>query len=116
MTVLFRDIHNEIDLSRGRLEGLDYTELLYADDTALITNNVSAMNRLFGKMEEHAAYYGLHFNKTKCVSFNFNTKQCPQFVDRSKVPTTDEAVYLGSVVSKHMTYARRSARKYLRAW
>ena len=33
---------------------LTFTELLYADDTALITNNLHAMSRLIAKIEEHA--------------------------------------------------------------
>ena len=49
MTVLFRNIHEELNLSRGILDPLSYAGLLYADDTVLITNNVSAMNRFFKK-------------------------------------------------------------------
>jgi len=101
MTVMFRDIHDELDLRRGRLEGLDFSELLYADDTALITNNVNAMNRFLGKIEVHAAYYGLNFNKTKCVSFNFNTHAKPVFADRTRVSEASETQYLGSCISKH---------------
>ena len=58
MSVLFRDIHDELNLTRGRLPGLDFTELIYADDTALVTANANAMNRLVAKIEEHAEYYG----------------------------------------------------------
>lgn len=50
MTVIFRDVHDDLNLKRGTLEGLDYTELLYADDTVLITNNIHAMNRLLAKI------------------------------------------------------------------
>ena len=52
MTVMFRDLHRDLNLTRGRLNPLSYTELLYADDTVLITNNVNAMNRLLQKIEE----------------------------------------------------------------
>ena len=100
MTVLFRDVYDEVNLSRGRLEGLDFSDLLYADDSALFTNNVNAMNRLLVKIEEHALYYGLAFNKTKCVSFNFHTSRKPVFADGTKVPETPDAVYLGGLVSK----------------
>ena len=100
MTVMFRDVHAEINLERGRLQGLSFTELLYADDTALVTNNVNAMNRLLTQIENHATYYGLNFNKTKCVSFCFNTKGKPVFADHRKVPEQDEAMYLGGVISK----------------
>ena len=62
MIVLIRDVYDEVNLSRGRLKGLDFSELLYADDSGVFTNNVNAMNRLLAKIEEHAGYYGLAFN------------------------------------------------------
>ena len=74
MTVMFRDIHGDLGSTRGRLEDLGFTELLYADDTALVTKNVHAMNRLLAQIEKHAAYYGLNFNKGKCVSMAFNSE------------------------------------------
>lgn len=100
MTVMFRDIHSELNLDRGRLGGLDYTELLYADDTVLFTTNVNAMNRLLAKIEEHASYYGLNFNKSKCVAFSFHSDKAPTFADGSKVPMQDDVTYLGGVISK----------------
>ncbi len=51
MTVIFRDVHDKLNLDRGTVDGINFTELLYADDTILITNNVNAMNRLLEKVE-----------------------------------------------------------------
>ena len=65
MTILFKDVHSEINLSRGKLPGIDFTELLYADDTAIVTNNANAMNKMLASIEKQADYYGLKFNKTK---------------------------------------------------
>lgn len=59
----------------GQVEGLSFMELLYADDTALITNNVNTMNRLLAKVEKCATYHGLAFNKAKCINMNFHTNQ-----------------------------------------
>lgn len=39
LTVMFRDIHEGLNLTRGTLEHINFTELLHADDTALITSN-----------------------------------------------------------------------------
>ena len=99
MTVMFRDIHDDVNMKRGCVDPIDFTELLYADDTALITNNINAMNRLLAKIEEHAAYYGLNFNKTKCVGLPFNSNATPKFKDGSKVKHADAAPYLGSNIS-----------------
>jgi len=111
MTAMFRDVHSELNLQRGRLKGLSFTELLYADDTALVTNNANAMNRLLSKIEHHAAYYGLNFNKTKCVTFPFNTTSHPVFGDGSKVPTETETMYLGGLVSKHFDLRKEVNKK-----
>ena len=108
---MFRDVHSELNLKRGKLKGLTFTELLYADDTALVTNNANAMNRLLAKIEYHAAYYGLNFNKTKCVSFSFNTTAQPIFADGSKVPSQAETMYLGGLVSKHFDVRKEITNK-----
>ena len=100
MTVIFRDVHDNLNLDRGMLDGLSFTELLYADDTALITNNVNAMNRLLAKVEKCAKYHGLSFNKTKCVSINFHCQEKTKYADKTKVPTADETMYLGANINK----------------
>ncbi len=56
LTVMFRDIQDDLNLTRGKMEGLDFTELMYADDAALITNDANSTNRLIGKIETHAEY------------------------------------------------------------
>ena len=66
MMVMFSDFHAEINLTRGKTAGIDFAELLYADDTTVVTNNVNAMDRLLSKIEEHVSYHGLTFNKTMC--------------------------------------------------
>ena len=100
MTVMFRDVHDGMRTDRGKLDGLDFTELLYADDTAIITNNTSTMNRILEKIEDCATHFGLSFNKTKCIAMNYNSKGTTKYKDGTKVPTADETVYLGATISK----------------
>ena len=99
MTVLFDDVHEGTSFVRGRVDGLKFTELLYADDTALVTSNVNAMNRLVTKIESNAAYYGLNFNQTKCVSMSFNTNGHPSFSNGVNIPSAQDTPYLGSNIS-----------------
>jgi hypothetical protein len=102
MHTLFEEVHDEINVKRGTVEGLDYTELVYADDTALITNNVTTMNKLLAAIEKHARVFGLNFNKSKCVSMGFHSHQHPKFGNGDFVPTQDKAVYLGGLINaKH---------------
>ena len=100
MTVIFRDVHDGLNLSRGTLDGLSFTELLYADDTVLITNNVNAMNRLLRNVEKCARYHGLSFNKDKCVSMNFHCEAKTKYADGTKVPCSDAVTYLGAELTK----------------
>ena len=100
MTVLCKDVHAELNLSRGILHPLGYSELRYADDTVLITNNVNAMNRLLEKIEHHAAYYGLKFNQNKCVALTINTNARPQFANCQKVHFETSTIYLGANINK----------------
>ncbi len=100
MTVIFRDVHDGLNLTRGMVEGLSFTDLLYADDTALIINNVNAMNRLLAQIEKCAGYHGLNFNKGKCVSLNFHCKDKTIYADGTKVPCEDNVVYLGATLTR----------------
>ena len=117
MTVMFDDINRETNLESGRLQGLSFTELLYADDTALLTNNVNAMNRLLSSIEGHAHYYGLNFNKGKCVAMCYNMgTQLPKFANGTKLSTAEETKYLGATISRTHNVKRSSAQKYRHAW
>ncbi len=46
MTTMFKDVHDNLNLKEGTISELDFTEILYADDMVLFTNNVTSMNRL----------------------------------------------------------------------
>ena len=67
MTVMFRDIHRKHhrDLSDSRIEQITFNELLYADDTLLISKNTRGMNKFLHAIEEESAYYGLRLNQAK---------------------------------------------------
>jgi len=101
MTVMFRDIHDGLNLTRGTLEHINFTELLYADDTALITSNKNAMNRLIARIEKHANYFGLNFNKGKCVAMVYNAAGTPIFDDGTKLQTPENTPYLGANISRN---------------
>ena len=106
MTVIFRDVDDGLNLSSGKVQGLDFCELMYADDTALITNNVNAMNRLLTKIEKCALYHGLGFNKAKCVSMNFHCTEKTKYADGTRVPCHDSITYLGAELSKTHKHRR----------
>ena len=102
MSVMFRDIHRDIDLSliSSRLDGINFTEVLYADDTFLVTRDARGMNSLLHMVEKESAYYGLQLNEGKCsvISMNGNIRIC--FADGSVIQAAEEVTFLGGTLTK----------------
>ena len=71
MTVMFEDIHDEIDadICNCRLGRINFSEILYADDTLLVTKNTKGMNKLLHAIERESAYYRLNLTKAS-VAFS----------------------------------------------
>ena len=73
MTVMFEDIHRKLGTSldcsnlgltrRGKVEGLNFSESLYADDTLLALRDSVSMNKLVAEIEVESDYYNLKLNK-----------------------------------------------------
>lgn len=109
MNALFRDVHDGLDLSRQTIEGISFTELLHADDAALVTTTGPAMNKLVANIDTCAEYFGLKFNHSKCVAMNYNTPYTTKF---KHGPTADENIYLGAIILKDHSVRRESIRKF----
>ena len=107
MTVLFHDIGVEHyrDLSECRLDQISFNEVLYADDTLLISRNTFGMNLLLHAIEDESAYYGLKLNHDKCHVLAMNGHNCIRFKDGSRMKHVEEAVYLGGILTKHVNIA-----------
>ena len=111
MSIMFDDIHAEKDFSEGQLDILAHTEVLYADDTVVITKDETTMSSLLEAIERHARNMGLAFNKTKCNALNFNTSEQASFADGTPVPIAKEVVYLGSILSSTHNHRREVAKR-----
>ena len=101
MTVMFKDIHDEIDVDicNCRLDRINFSEILYADDTLLVTKNTKGMNKLIHAIERESAYYGLKHNQSKCCVLVMNGNNRIKFLDGSSVPQVDEVTYLGGTLT-----------------
>ena len=68
MTVLFHDIHcqNWRNISGGRVPGISFTELLYADDTVLVAKDTRTVHTLLHALEVESEYYNMRLSKDKC--------------------------------------------------
>ena len=104
MSVLFADIRREHrrSISHGKLDHISFMELLYADDTLLITKNTRAMNILLHAVETESEYYGLKLNQTKCAAITTNRRHGIKFIDGSPVPHEEQVTYLGGIINRQV--------------
>ena len=107
MSVLFFDIHCEVDqdIIHSRLDRINFSEILYADDTLLVTKDTNGMNRLLHAIEKESSYYGLKLNQDKCCVLSLNGNSRVRFLDGSLVPHADEITYLGGTLTSHVSVA-----------
>ena len=93
----FLDHTNQI---RHRPNNASFNQILYADDTVLISSSAAALTRYLKELQTVARTYGLNINldKTKHIQFNSNRR----IFDHNNTPiqTTFFIEYLGVVVEK----------------
>jgi len=107
MTVLFHDIHLQHHriIHASRLDNINFNEILYADDTLLISKNTQGMNKLLHAIEEESTYYGLRLNQDKCHIIAMNGRNQVRFSDGSLVKHSEECTYLGGILTKKVNIA-----------
>ena len=65
MTALFHDVHDEIS-GEEKVKGIDFSEILYADDTLIVGKNGRDVTKIFRKVDGKSERYGMTSNKSKC--------------------------------------------------
>ena len=82
MTVMFQDVHNEINSGRkSSIENLNFSEIFYADDTLIFGRNPKEIEKILHAAEKHSARYGMKLNRKKCITINMNNKHQLKFKD-----------------------------------
>ena len=102
MTVMFDDIHNDLDskIRSGRIDHINFMEILYADDTLLITKNAKAMNKLIAGIELESGYYNMKLNKGNCEVIAMNCNSNIHFSEDARLKLVSEAKYLGGNITR----------------
>ena len=97
MTVLFKDVHrlHSPNTSSTRVTGATFDEVLYADDTILISESEAAVERALAAIEIEGAKYGMKLNKAKCELLAFGRVRPIKFRDGTKMKPKEEVRYLG---------------------
>ena len=104
MTVIFKYLHkdNHLNTIRWRQDNWPKDEILYADDTIIISPNTGAINWILKELEEAASLYGLKFNRGKCVVLPMYGRPNVHFRNGEAVTQVEEALYLGVLLTKTM--------------
>ena len=111
MTAIFQDIKTELNTPKQLqpIHGINYAEVLYADDTLLFGTHTQTINKLLRQVQVESAKYNLALNFEKCINLTINRKQSSvKFMNGAQVPRKTQATYLGATltdaVDNHRSY------------
>ncbi len=82
MHVLFYDVHNLLGTFRAA-QPYNIAELLYADDTLLLTISTQHMHRILHRIESESETYNMELNKDKCAYIAMDRYNNIKFADGS---------------------------------
>lgn len=107
MGALFSDLKKELCTKRQQepIDGIHFSEVLYADDTLTFGANTHCINVLLHAIERHSKYFGLQLNYDKCVNITANQRiSSVRFsldgpAQGRLVPRKHAASYLGSLLT-----------------
>ena len=105
MHVLFHDVNDRMkdDNHRFTFKNIPFRQLLYADDTLLISRSPYLANKILHLVEEESNYYHLKLNKGKCSYKHYNCKGVIKFRDGTKMKSEQAPIYLGAVIDNSVT-------------
>ena len=102
MTVMFADIHNgkRATLLHGFIDGIDFSEILYADDTVIVMKRIRETNILLHDIENESRHYNMMLNNNKCEVIVMHKNNDIRFEDGTLLKHVDQATYLGGRLAK----------------
>ena len=85
----------------SRYPAFTITDVDYADDIAITTNNVKEANILLNSLEKTAKEIGLHINvaKTEYMAYNQNSTDMIKTQNVENIKKTQDFKYLGSFIA-----------------
>ena len=89
-------------IKEGGIPNTELLELLYADDTMIISKKTSSMEKILHRLEQFAPHLGLTFNRTKCVHLRLNSQAVINFADDTEVKIEHEITYLGAKLNDQL--------------
>ena len=127
MTVLIADVKEELgeDIIESP-EHIAVTELLYADDTLLMTIDQESMNKLVQAIEKISAEYNMKLNLDKCFHISMNCEPTIRFRNGKPMASATQVTYLGGTITNkgcprteiqsRLSKALGAAKKLITVW
>ena len=97
-------------VSNGRIPGLEFDMVYYADDTILFSTDNRALNELLHLTEVISSKYGLCLNKNKCVAIQMHNDGSVHFDNQEPLPKRFETIYLGNEINREARNFEQNAR------
>ena len=105
MDLIFRIVNKEIaegmgnDFEKFRGHDIQFTEIIFADDTILFAADGDSLNQLLHTVEHVSGLFGLRLNRNECVVVNFKRILPIDFEDGAEIKEAEHATYLGVTMS-----------------
>ena len=100
MTVLIADVHEELgDTNIEPPDNISESELLYADDTLLMTKDQDSMKNLVHAIEKISAEYNMKLNMDKCFHISMNCAPTIHFRNGQPMAAATQVTYLGGTIT-----------------
>jgi len=102
MTMMMRNIKTRLNTPAQKepLPGIEFAEVLYADDTLLFGKHTQTINRSLKEIQIESEYQNMKLNCTKCINLTIDgvTSSIIHKI-RQLVPRKQKAVYLGPLLT-----------------
>jgi len=113
MKVIFAEVHKDLSKTNKRAlnrhPGCTMDDVLYADDTILISKSLAELETLLQEIERGAGKCGMKLNKGKCELLkmgNHGRRRNVRFLDGTHVAEVNEVKYLGCLLHDRTDGAR----------
>ena len=99
---MFSDMKARLNTPKQRepIEGIQYSEKLYSDDTLIFGNHTYHISLLLKEIQTESRHYNMELNLDKCINLTLNRKLSSiKFADGSLVPRKHTATYLDTLLT-----------------
>jgi len=102
MTVMILDIKAKLTTPAQRepIKGLEFSEILYADDTLIFGRSTLVLKKLLKAIQVESEYYNMRLNYDKCINLTLNRNLSNiTYQNGELVPRKTKAIYLGTLLT-----------------